>query len=149
LATENIPADRIRLHVCWANLESPHIHDIALEKILPILYQAKVGALSIELANPRHQHEYAVFKQHPLPDSMVVIPGVIDPKTNYVEHPQVVANRIMQTVEAIGDRSRVLAGVDCGFSTVAGLEVVAESVVWAKLRTLREGADLASAKLWA
>ena len=148
LATENIPADRIRLHVCWANLESPHVHDIALEKILPILYQAKVGALSVELANPRHQHEYAVFKHYPLPDSMLVIPGVIDPKTNYVEHPQVVANRILQTVEAVGDRSRVIAGVDCGFSTVAGLQVVADSVVWAKLRTLREGADLASAKLW-
>ena len=148
LATENIPADRIRLHTCWANLESPHVHDIALEKILPILYQAKVGALSVELANPRHQHEYSVFKQYPLPDSMVVIPGVIDPKTNYVEHPQVVANRILQTVEAVGDRSRVIAGVDCGFSTVAGLQVVADSVVWAKLRTMREGADLASAKLW-
>ena len=148
IATENIPAERIRLHVCWANLESPHVHDIALEKILPILYQAKVGALSVELANPRHQHEYAVFKDYPLPDSMVVIPGVIDPKTNYVEHPQVVANRILQTVEAVGDRSRVIAGVDCGFSTVAGLQVVADSVVWAKLRTLREGADLASTRLW-
>jgi len=148
LATANIPADRIRLHICWANLESPHVHDVPLAELLPILYQAKVGALSVELANPRHQHEYVVFKQHPLPDSMVVIPGVIDPKTNYVEHPQVVANRILQTVEAVGDRSRVITGVDCGFSTVAGLEVVAESVVWAKLRTLREGADLASAKLW-
>jgi len=147
LATANIPAERIRLHTCWANLESPHVHDIALEKILPILYQAKVGALSVELANPRHQHEYAVFKQYPLPDSMVVIPGVIDPKTNYVEHPQVVTNRILQTVEAVGDRTRVIAGVDCGFSTVAGLQIVADSVVWAKLRTLRLGADLASAKL--
>ncbi|MGE0820662.1 MAG: methionine synthase [Candidatus Binatia bacterium] len=148
LAIENIPADRVRLHTCWANFEAPHVHDIALEKILPILYQAKVGALSVELANPRHQHEYAVFKHYPLPDSMVVIPGVIDPKTNYVEHPQVVANRILQTVEAVGDRSRVIAGVDCGFSTVAGFQFVADSVVWAKLRTLREGADLASAKLW-
>lgn len=147
LAIQNIPADRIRLHTCWANLEAPHVHDIALEKILPILYQARVGALSVELANPRHQHEYAVFKQYPLPDSMVVIPGVIDPKTNYVEHPEVVANRILQTVEAIGDPSRVIAGVDCGFSTIAGFQFVADSVVWAKLRTLRAGADLASAKL--
>jgi len=148
LATENIPADRIRLHVCWANIESPHVHDVPLAELLPILYQAKVGALSVELANPRHQHEYSVFKQYRLPDSMLLIPGVIDPKTNYVEHPQVVANRILQTVEAVGDRSRVIAGVDCGFSTVAGYEMVAESVVWAKLRTLREGADLASARLW-
>ena len=148
LAIENIPADRIRLHTCWANFEAPHVHDIALEKILPILYQAKVGALSVELANPRHQHEYAVFKHYPLPDNMIVIPGVIDPKTNYVEHPQVVANRILQTVDAVGDRSRVIAGVDCGFSTVAGFQFVAESVVWAKLRALRDGADLASAKLW-
>jgi 5-methyltetrahydropteroyltriglutamate--homocysteine methyltransferase len=148
LAIENIPADRVRLHVCWANIESPHVHDVPLAEILPMLYQAKVGALSIELANPRHQHEYAVFKHYPLPDSMLLIPGVIDPKTNYVEHPQVVANRITQAVEAVGDRSRVIAGVDCGFSTVAGYEMVAESVVWAKLRTLREGADLASARLW-
>jgi 5-methyltetrahydropteroyltriglutamate--homocysteine methyltransferase len=147
-ATENIPADLIRLHVCWANIDSPHVHDIPLTEIISLLYQAKVGALSIELANPRHQHEYAVFKQYSLPDSMLLIPGVIDPKTTYVEHPQVVANRIQQAVEAVGDRSRVIAGVDCGFSTVAGYEMVAESVVWAKLRTLREGADLASARLW-
>ena len=147
LATENIPADRIRLHVCWANLESPHVHDVPLAELLPILYQAKVGALSVELANPRHQHEYPVFKQYRLPDSMLLIPGVIDPKTNYVEHPEVVANRLRQTVEAVGDRSRVIAGVDCGFATVAGYEMVAESVVWAKLRTLREGADLASTRL--
>jgi len=148
LATENIPADRIRLHVCWANYEGPHVHDIPLAAILPILYQAKVGALSVELANPRHQHEYTVFKQYPLPDSMLLIPGVIDPKTNYVEHPEVVAERISNVVDAVGDRSRVIAGVDCGFSTVAGYEMVAESVVWAKLRTLTEGADLASAQIW-
>jgi len=148
LAIADIPADRIRLHVCWANIESPHVHDVALADILPILYQAKVGALSVELANPRHQHEYALFKRLPLPDSLLLIPGVIDPKTSYVEHPEVVANRITQAVEAVGDRSRVIAGVDCGFATVAGYELVAESVVWAKLRTLREGADLASARLW-
>jgi 5-methyltetrahydropteroyltriglutamate--homocysteine methyltransferase len=148
LAIANIPADRIRLHVCWGNFEAPHTHDIPLAAILPILYQAKVGALSIELANPRHQHEYKVFKQYPLPDSMLLIPGVIDPKTNYVEHPEVVADRIAQAVQAVGDRERVIAGVDCGFSTFAGYEMVAESVVWAKLRALREGADLVSARLW-
>ena len=148
LAIENIPAECVRLHVCWANIDSPHVHDVPLAEILPILYQAKVGALSIELANPRHQHEYTVFMQYPLPDSMLLIPGVIDPKTTYVEHPQVVANRISQAVDAVGDRSRIIAGVDCGFSTVAGYEMIAESVVWAKLRTLRDGADLASTRLW-
>jgi len=148
LATENIPRDRIRLHTCWANLDSPHVHDIALEKILPLLYEANVGALSIEMANPRHQHEFAAFEKYPLPDHMRVIPGVIDPKTNYVEHPQVVANRILQVAQAVGDPSRVIAGVDCGFSTIAGLQYVADSVVWEKLRALREGADIASAKLF-
>src|SRR5262249_25446385 len=88
----NIPADHVRLHVCWGNSEGPHTHDIPLEAILPLLYQAKVGALSIELANPRHQHEYAVLKRYPLPDSMLFLPGVIDTTTNYVEHPEVVAN---------------------------------------------------------
>ena len=148
LATANIPAERIRLHTCWANLESPHVHDIALDEILPILCQANVGALSIEMANPRHQHEFAALEKCQIPESMSVIPGVIDPKTNYVEHPRVVANRIVQVARALGDPSRVIAGVDCGFSTVAGLQVVADSVVWAKLRSLREGADIASAELF-
>jgi 5-methyltetrahydropteroyltriglutamate--homocysteine methyltransferase len=119
-----------------------------LEAILPILYRANVGALSIELANPRHQHEYKVFKRHPLPESMLLLPGVIDSTTNFVEHPEVVADRICQVVEAIGDRSRVIASVDCGFGTFAGSELVAESVVWAKLQTLNEGAVLATKRLW-
>jgi 5-methyltetrahydropteroyltriglutamate--homocysteine methyltransferase len=148
LALINIPADRIRLHVCWGNYDGPHVHDVPLEAILPILYQARVGALSIELANPRHQHEYKVFKRYPLPDHMLFLPGVIDSTTNYVEHPEVVADRICQAAEAVGDRSRVIASTDCGFGTFAGSEMVAESVVWAKLRTLREGADLATRRLW-
>jgi len=148
LAIVNIPADRIRLHVCWGNYDGPHVHDVPLEAILPILYQARVGALSIELANPRHQHEYKVLKRYPLPDHMLFLPGVIDSTTNYVEHPEVVADRICQAVDAVGDRSRVLASTDCGFGTFAGSEMVAESVVWAKLRTLREGADLATHRLW-
>jgi 5-methyltetrahydropteroyltriglutamate--homocysteine methyltransferase len=148
LAIEHIPAERIRLHVCWGNYDGPHIHDVPLEAILPLLYQAKVGALSIELANPRHQHEYRVFNALPLPDTMLLIPGVIDSTVHYVEHPEVVANRIVQAVEAVGDRSRVIASTDCGFSTFVGAETIAPSVVWAKLRTLREGADLASARLW-
>ncbi len=147
-AIANIPADRVRLHVCWGNSEGPHTHDVPLEAILPLLYQAKVGALSIELANPRHQHEYAVLKRYPIPDSMLFLPGVIDTTTNYVEHPEVVANRLCQAVDAVGDRSRVIASTDCGFGTYAGWNFVAESVVWAKLRTLVEGAAIASTRLW-
>ncbi len=147
-ATENIPAERIRLHICWGNYDGPHNYDVPLADILPILYQAKVGALSIELANPRHQHEYKAFRQHPLPDSMLLIPGVIDSTTNYIEHPEIVADRLCQVVEAIGDRSRVIAGSDCGFGTFAGWEMVSESVVWAKLKVCAEGARLASQRLW-
>lgn len=147
-ATENIPAERIRLHICWGNYDGPHNHDVPLTDILPILYQAKVGALSIELANPRHQHEYKAFQQHPLPDSMLLIPGVIDSTTNYIEHPEIVADRLCQVVDAIGDRSRIIAGSDCGFGTFAGWEMVSESVVWAKLRACAEGARLASQRLW-
>jgi 5-methyltetrahydropteroyltriglutamate--homocysteine methyltransferase len=147
-ATVHIPPDRIRLHVCWGNYDGPHTHDVPLEAILPVLYQAKVGALSLELANPRHQHEYKVLKGHPLPGSMLFLPGVIDSTTNFVEHPEVVADRICQAVDAVGDRSRVIAGVDCGFGTFAGSELVAESVVWAKLRALKEGADIATKRLW-
>jgi 5-methyltetrahydropteroyltriglutamate--homocysteine methyltransferase len=148
LAIANIPQEHIRLHVCWGNYDGPHIHDVPLEAILPLLYRAKVGALSLELANPRHQHEYKVFKRYPLPEHMLFMPGVIDSTTNYVEHPEVVADRICQAVEAVGERSRVIASTDCGFGTFAGSEMVAESVVWVKLRTLRAGADLATRRLW-
>lgn len=147
-AVEAIPAEQIRLHVCWGNYDGPHAYDVALEDILPLLYRAKVGALSIEMANPRHQHEYKVFEKHRLPDSMVLIPGVIDSTTNYVEHPEVIADRIGQTVRVIGDRTRVIAGADCGFGTFAAWELVAESVVWAKLKALSEGARTATERLW-
>ena len=147
-ATVNIPPDRIRLHVCWGNYDGPHVHDVAMDAVLPLLYRAKVGALSIPLANPRHQHEYAVIKRHPLPGGMLFLPGVIDTTTNYVEHPEVVANRICEAVEAVGDKTRVIASTDCGFGTFAGSEMVAHSVVWAKLGALREGAALATRRLW-
>jgi 5-methyltetrahydropteroyltriglutamate--homocysteine methyltransferase len=147
-ACEGIPRDRWRLHICWGNYEGPHTYDIALAKVLPVFYQANTAALSIEFANPRHQHEYAAFKQHPLPKDMVLIPGVIETTSNIVEHPEVVARRIDEAVAAVGDRERVIASTDCGFGTFAGREWVAPSVVWAKLRTLREGADLASQRLW-
>ena len=147
-ATDGIPADRIRLHVCWGNYDGPHTHDVALEAVLPILYRARVGALSIPFANPRHAHEYKVLARHPLPDGMLLIPGVIDSTTNYVEHPEVVADRIARAVDAVGDRTRVIASTDCGFGTFAGSENVAPSVVWAKLRALADGAALATRRLW-
>ena len=143
-----IPRDRVRLHVCYGNWEGPHIHDIALEKILPALYQAKVGALSIEFSNPRHAHEHAALKAHPLPEDMVLIPGVIETTSNFVEHPEVVARRIEDAVAAVGDRERVIASTDCGFGTFTNREWVIEPAVWLKLDALREGADIASARLW-
>ena len=148
-ATAAIPADRIRLHVCWGNYDGPHVHDVPLEAVLPIILRAKVGALSLPLANPRHQHEYKVIARHRVPEAMLFLPGVIDTTTNYVEHPEVVADRIGQAVEAIGDRTRVIASTDCGFGTFAGSEMCAESVVWAKLRALKQGAALASRRLGA
>jgi 5-methyltetrahydropteroyltriglutamate--homocysteine methyltransferase len=143
-----IPPDRVRLHLCWGNYDGPHTHDVPLEPLLPIIYRAKVGALSLPLASPRHQHELKAFRRHPLPNDMLFLPGVIDSTTNVVEHPEVVADRIAAAVAAVGDRTRVLASVDCGFGTFAGSTLVEESVVWAKLRALREGADLATRQLW-
>jgi 5-methyltetrahydropteroyltriglutamate--homocysteine methyltransferase len=147
-AIASIPPDRVRLHLCWGNYDGPHTHDVPLEPLLPILYRARVGALSLPLASPRHQHELKAFRRHPFPDGMLFLPGVIDSTTNVVEHPEVVADRITAAVAAVGDRTRVVAGVDCGFGTFAGSQLVEESVVWTKLRTLREGADLASKQLW-
>jgi 5-methyltetrahydropteroyltriglutamate--homocysteine methyltransferase len=143
-----IPPDRVRLHLCWGNYDGPHTHDVPLEPLLPIVYGARVGALSLPLASPRHQHELKAFRRHPLPAGMLFLPGVIDSTTNVVEHPEVVADRLVAAVDTVGDRTRVLASVDCGFGTFAGVQNVAESVVWAKLRALREGADLATRRLW-
>jgi 5-methyltetrahydropteroyltriglutamate--homocysteine methyltransferase len=147
-ALENIPAGDVRLHVCYGNYDGPHYHDVPLEIILPVLYQAKVGALSLEMANPRHQHEYDVLKKAPPPDHMILVPGVVESASNYIEHPQVICNRILQAVDAVGDRERVIASSDCGFGTFAGWEFVAQSVVWAKFEAMREGAELATRKLW-
>jgi len=147
-AAKAVPRERIRLHCCWGNWEGPHVDDIPMREILPILYQAKVGALSIEFANPRHQHEYAALKKNKLPDGFLLLPGVIDSTTNFVEHPEVIANRICEAVDAVGDRSRVIASSDCGFGTFAGGELVAEDVVWAKLKSCSEGAAIATRRLW-
>ena len=147
-AIAGIPRDRVRLHVCWGNNDGPHIYDIAMSAILPELYRANVGALSIEFANPRHQHEYDALGEHPLPPHMLLIPGVIDTTTNFVEHPLVVARRLREAVAAVGDKERVIAGTDCGFGTFAGREYVAAQIVWYKLAAAVEGARIASAALW-
>jgi 5-methyltetrahydropteroyltriglutamate--homocysteine methyltransferase len=147
-AIAGIPRARVRLHVCYGNWEGPHIHDVALEKILPALYQAEVGALSIEFANPRHAHEYAALKRVPFPKDMILLPGVVETTSNFVEHPQVVARRVEEAVAAIGDRERVIASTDCGFGTFTRREWVIEPVVWLKLKSIRQGADIASARLW-
>ena len=147
-AIEGIPRDRVRLHCCWGNWDGPHIFDVPLDLILPVLYQAHVGGLSIEFANPRHQHEYEALRRHRLPDNVVLLPGVIETTSNIVEHPQVVARRIQEAVAAVGDRERVIASTDCGFGTFTRREWVIEPVVWLKLKSLREGADLASVGLW-
>jgi 5-methyltetrahydropteroyltriglutamate--homocysteine methyltransferase len=148
LGIEGIPRDRIRLHVCWGNNDGPHIHDIAMAAILPELYRANVGALSIEFANPRHQHEYDALRHSPLPAHMLLMPGVLDTTTNIVEHPELVARRLEEAVSVVGDRERVIAGTDCGFGTFAGREYVAEEIVWVKLAAAAEGARIASHRLW-
>ncbi len=147
-ALRNIPADRVRIHACWGNSESPHDCDVPLEHILPVVQQVNVGGFVLPFAGPRHAHEFRCFDRHPLKDGQVLVAGVIDPLTNIVEHPEVVADRIERVAAVIGDPTRVLAGTDCGFDTSAGWGRVAEDVVWAKLRTLREGADIASKRLF-
>lgn len=147
-ALEGIAPDRVRLHVCWGNWEGPHCYDVPMEVVLPPLYQANVGALGLEFANPRRQHETAAIKANKPPADMVIIPGVIDSKSNFVEHPEVVAQRIEAVVDAVGEKERVIAGVDCGFGTFVGWEWVAEDVVWAKFGSLTEGAAIASKRLW-
>ncbi len=148
LGIAGIPRDRIRLHVCWGNNDGPHIYDIAMAAILPELYRANVGALSIEFANPRHQHEYDALRGNPLPAHMLLMPGVLDTTTNFVEHPELVARRLQEAVATVGDRERVIAGTDCGFGTFAGREYVAEEIVWVKLAAAAEGARIASRRLW-
>ena len=138
----------MRLHACWGNYDGPHADDVELEEVLPYLYRANVGAISLPTANPRHQHDWKAFRKHPLPDDLLLIVGTIDVTTNYVEHPEVVADRICQFAEVVDDPRRLLASTDCGFGTNAGYVLVAEDVVWAKLRSLAEGAERASKRLF-
>ena len=146
-ALDGIPKDRVRLHVCWGNYEGPHHHDAPMELVLPIALQADVGALLFESSNPRHAHEWEVFANTDLPDDLVLIPGVLDSTTNFIEHPKLVAERICRFADIVG-RERVIAGTDCGFSTFAGFGAVDENIVFAKLKSMAEGAALASERLW-
>jgi 5-methyltetrahydropteroyltriglutamate--homocysteine methyltransferase len=146
-ATRDIPADRLRLHLCWGNYEGPHHHDLPLASIIDLVLGARPAGVSFEGANPRHEHEWVIFEDLPLPDETVLIPGVIDSTTNYIEHPELVAQRICRYAGAAG-RERVMAGTDCGFATFAGMETVDPEIAWAKLAALSEGARLASDRLW-
>src|SRR5712691_4723605 len=147
-ATEGLPADRMRLHICWGNYEGPHTQDLPVTKIIDIAFKARPQAISIEAANPRHDHEWEDLKDIDIPEDKILIPGVIDSTTNFVEHPRLVAQRIGRYAEVV-DRERLIAGVDCGFGTSVRRDpIVADSIVWAKLRALSEGAAIASKRLW-
>ena len=146
-ALRNIPAERMRLHVCWGNYEGPHHQDAPMELVLPVALKAKPQALLFEAANPRHAHEWEVFAEADLPEDKVLVPGVIDSTTNFIEHPRLVAQRICRFADIVG-RERVIAGTDCGFATFAGFGAVDEDIVYAKLAALAEGAALASKRLW-
>jgi len=146
-ALEGIPKDMVRLHVCWGNYEGPHHHDAPMEMVLPVALRANVGALLFESSNPRHAHEWEVFAGAKLPDELLLVPGVIDSTTNFVEHPKLVAQRLLRFADIVG-RERVIAGSDCGFSTFAGFGAVDEDIVYAKLAAMAAGAALASDTLW-
>jgi len=147
LAVENIPAAKMRMHVCWGNYPGPHHRDIPLDEIIDIIFDAKPMYLLLEGANPRHAHEWRVFQKFSLPDEKVLIPGVVDSTSNYIEHPDVVAERICRYADVVG-RERVMAGTDCGFSTFRNYPTVFPDIAWAKLGSLVEGAYRASERLW-
>ena len=146
-ALANIPADRLRIHVCWGNYEGPHTHDVDLAKLATIILGVNAAAFSIEAANPRHEHEWAVWKDIGLPDDKILLPGVVDTCTNYVEHPELVAQRIVRFAEVVG-RERVIASSDCGFGTFAGYGKIDPEIAWLKLGSLVDGAARASKQLW-
>jgi 5-methyltetrahydropteroyltriglutamate--homocysteine methyltransferase len=146
-ALENVPAEQARIHICWGNYEGPHERDIDVGKILDVVMRAKPQAILFEAANPRHEHEWAVWREAALPDDKVLVPGVIDTSTNYVEHPELVAQRIMRFADIVG-RDRVMAGTDCGFGTFAGYGKMDGEISYRKLASLVEGAARASERLW-
>jgi 5-methyltetrahydropteroyltriglutamate--homocysteine methyltransferase len=146
-ATRDIPPEEMRLHLCWGNYEGPHHRDVPLADIVDLVLDARPAALSFEAANPRHAHEWTVWEDVDLPEGKVLIPGVLDSTTNYVEHPELVAQRLVRYAELVG-RENVMAGSDCGFATFAAAIQVHPTVTWAKLRAMAEGARLASERLW-
>ncbi len=146
-ALRNCPADRLRMHVCWGNYEGPHHHDVPMEVVLPIALRARPMGLLFEASNPRHAHEWEVFRDALIPDDKILIPGVLDSVSNFIEHPRLVAERIERFANIVG-RDRVIAGTDCGFSTFAGFGVVDADIVYAKLAAMAEGARIASDRLW-
>ncbi len=146
-ALRNVPADRVRMHVCWGNYEGPHHHDIGMEKLLPVVLKAKPQALLFEAANPRHAHEWTVFRDAHIPEEKILIPGVLTSTTNYIEHPRLVAERLCVFADIVG-RERVMAGTDCGFSTFAGYGPVDPDITYLKFASMAEGARIASERLW-
>ncbi|MCX6066265.1 MAG: cobalamin-independent methionine synthase II family protein [Chloroflexi bacterium] len=146
-ALRDVPANRVRMHLCWGNYEGPHTHDIPLEKVLPTVLKAKPQAILFEAANPRHAHEWQVWAETDIPEEKILVPGVLDTTTNFVEHPKLLAERILKFANIVG-RERVMAGSDCGFGTFAGFGAVHPSICWAKLSAMAEGAQQASEKLW-
>jgi len=146
-ALRNVPADRVRMHVCWGNYEGPHHHDVPMERLLPIVLKAKPQGLLFEAANPRHAHEWIVFKDARIPDDKILIPGVLSTTTNYIEHPLLVAERLETYANIVG-RDRIIAGTDCGFGTFAGFGPVEPDIVYLKLGSLVLGARIASERLW-
>ena len=146
-ALVNIPANRVRMHICWGNYEGPYHLDIPLEQLFDTLMAAKPNGLLIESSNPRHAHEWELFRSRSLPDEKVLIPGVIDSVTNYIEHPELVAQRIIRFADLVG-RERVIAGTDCGFATFAGIGKVDPAIAVEKLKSLVAGSAIASRKLW-
>ena len=146
-AVRNIPAERLRMHLCWGNYPGPHHCDVALAEIIDLVWQAKPQTVLFEAANPRHAHEWALFETVKVPDDKVLCPGVIEPQSNYIEHPELVAQRIERYANLVG-RDRVMAGVDCGFSVHVGMQGIDPDVAWGKLAALAEGAAIASERLW-
>ncbi|WP_339106017.1 cobalamin-independent methionine synthase II family protein [Haloterrigena salinisoli] len=146
-ALENVPAEQVRLHTCWGSYEGPHHLDTDLVEMLPEIYEADITGLSIEQANPRHQHEYRAFAEQPLPDGWTLMPGVVDVKTNIIDHPETIADRLERVADAVDDSTPLVAAPDCGFGTQAGLGMVDPEIAWAKLEALVEGAEIATERV--
>jgi len=146
-SVRNIPSEQLRMHLCWGNYPGPHHCDISIEKIIDLVWKAKPNTILFEAANPRHAHEWELFKNHKLPDDKIICPGVIEPQSNYIEHPQLVAQRIERYANLVG-KERVMAGVDCGFSIHVGMQGIDPDVAFAKLNALAEGAAIATDRLW-